>query len=421
MIHALSLPLFITSAVCLLLSLFFILLYYRLTSRHEESVKYYLIFSIGALVSSIFFGAFAVLLNSSDNLIYLSVSNRITVIAAMFTTVISLHFYLSFFEYEAPTSLKWCYGVCAAFSIATAIPSSLFLDNAFYATSSYYTGLVYGPLFQVWGAWILILAVYGISVLVRVFNRQQRKQDSGNSSTVLLLLIANMFWMFTGVCDMLTGIQVIDLPPLTWVGSFFVTSCIAWALVLHIDDLYEERRLLSDRLMYDHLTQAFSRSYLEIRLTEAINLMMRGELKWLSVCVFDVDNFKAINDKYGHASGDALLTQVTGIIKGNIRQSDCIARLGGDEFVILFTDTQNENHAPVIVERIRSYVAQAQFGEGERRFNASCSFGVVSVTPEQLTMKDLPNQMLSCADEALYSAKHKGKNLVGFATLSDLS
>ena len=63
-----------------------------------------------------------------------------------------------------------------------------------------------------------------------------------------------MFWMFTGVCDMLTGIQVIDLPPLTWVGSFCVTSCIAWALVLHIDDLYEERRLLSDRLMYDHLT-----------------------------------------------------------------------------------------------------------------------------------------------------------------------
>ena len=151
MIHALSLPLFITSAVCLLLSLFFILLYYRLTSRHEESVKYYLIFSIVDLVSSIFFGAFAVLLNSSDNLIYLSVSNRITVIAAMFTTVISLHFYLSFFEYEAPTSLKWCYGVCAAFSIATAIPSSLFLANAFYATSSYYTGLVYGPLFQVWG------------------------------------------------------------------------------------------------------------------------------------------------------------------------------------------------------------------------------------------------------------------------------
>ena len=149
--------------------------------------------------------------------------------------------------------------------------------------------------------------------------------------------------------------------------------------------------------------------------------MLRGELKWLSVCVFDVDNFKTINDQYGHASGDALLTRITSIIKENIRQSDCIARLGGDEFVILFTETQNENHAPAIVERIRSHVANTQFGEGDNAFNASCSFGIVSVTPDQLTLNDLPNQMLSSADEALYSAKHKGKNAVGIAMLSDLS
>jgi len=441
MIQGLSLPLFVTATICLLLSFFFVLLYHRLTSRHEESVKYYLIFSIAALVSGIFFGAFAVMLNSGDNLTYLSISNRITVVAAMFTTVLSLHFYLAFFEYEAPKSLNWCYGVCAIFSVATIIPSSLFLDNAFYSTSSYYTGLAFGPLFELWGVWILVLAVYCIFILFKVFLRQRERQknvkgelqghtkdqvhentqNNSNTSTVILLLVANTVWMITGVCDMLTGVQVADLPPLTWIGSFLVTSTIAWALVLHIDDLYEERRLLSDRLMYDHLTQAFSRSYLEIRLTEAVNLMLRGELKWLSVCVFDVDNFKTINDQYGHASGDALLIQITNIIKENIRQSDCIARLGGDEFVILFTDTQNENHAPAIVERIRVHVASAQFGEGEVAFNASCSFGIVSVTPDQLTMNDLPNQMLSSADEALYSAKHKGKNAVGMATLSDLS
>lgn len=429
MIQGLSLPLFVTSTTCLLLSFFFVLLYHRLISRHEESVKYYLIFSIAALVSGIFFGAFAVMLNSSDNLTYLSISNRITVVAAMFTAVLSLHFYLAFYQYEAPTSLKWCYGVCAAFSVATVIPSSLFLDNAFYSTSTYYTGLAFGPLFELWGIWILVLAVYGIFILFKVFLRQRKRQrqtqehaqNDSDTSTVLLLLLANTIWMITGVCDMLTGIQVVDLPPLTWIGSFLVTSTIAWALVLHIDDLYEERRLLSDRLMYDHLTQAFSRSYLEIRLTEAVNLMLRGELKWLSVCVFDVDNFKTINDQYGHASGDALLTRITSIIKENIRQSDCIARLGGDEFVILFTDTQDENHAPAIVERIRVHVANAQFGEGEAAYNASCSFGIVSVTPDQLTLNDLPNQMLSSADEALYSAKNKGKNAVGIATLSDLS
>lgn len=108
MVQSLSVPLFITASICLLLSVFFILLYHRLTSRYEESVKYYFIFSLAAFVSSVFFGGFAMLLNSADNLLQLSIANRITVVAAMFTTVLSLHFYVSFYQYRAPTFLKWC-------------------------------------------------------------------------------------------------------------------------------------------------------------------------------------------------------------------------------------------------------------------------------------------------------------------------
>jgi len=418
MVQVFSIPLFITASICLLLSFFFLILYYRLTSRHEELVQYYLIFALSALTSGIFFSAFAVLVNSSDSLTYLSISNRTTVIAAMFTIVLSLHFYVAFFQYKAPTFLKWCYVICGAFSLLTVVPNQYFLRNAFYSTSQYYTGLKYGPLFQLWGAWILVLAAYCIFILVRVFNRQRVRKGNSNTNTVLLLLMANIVWVITGLCDTFTGIQVIDLPPLSWIGSFLVTSCIAWVLVLHIDKLYEDRRVLSNRLMHDHLTQAFSRSYLEIRLTEAVNLMSRSELSRLSVCVFDIDDFKKINDQYGHASGDALLTQITKITKENIRQSDCIARLGGDEFVILFSDKQDENFAPAIVERIRKNIAKTRFGKGNSSFNASCSFGIVSVTPAQLPLADLPNQMLSSADEALYSAKHRGKNTIGIATFS---
>ena len=349
----------------------------------------------------------------------------LTVIAAMFTIVLSLHFHIAFFQYKVPIFLKWCYVICGAFSLLTMVPNPYFLNNAFYSTSKYYTGLEFGALFQLWGAWILVLAAYCIFILVRVFNRQRIRQENGNTNTVLLLLVANIVWVITGLCDTFTGIQVVDLPPMSWIGSFSVTSCIAWVLVLHIDDLYEERRLLSNRLMYDHLTQAFSRSYLEIRLTEAVNLMRRGELSGLSVCVFDVDDFKNINDQYGHANGDALLTQITTIIKDNIRQSDCIARLGGDEFVILFASKQDENYAATTVERIRERIAKTDFGKGECTFNTSCSFGIVSVTPEKLTItnvvevQDLANQMLSGADEALYRAKNQGKNAVCIATFSD--
>ena len=150
MIQASSIPLFITASICLLLSFFFLLLYYRLISRHEEFVNYYLIFALSALTSGVFFGAFAVLVNSSENLTYLSISNRITVIAAMFTIVLSLHFYIAFFQYKVPIFLKWCYVICGAFSLLTMVPNPYFLNNAFYSTSQYYTGLEYGVLFQLW-------------------------------------------------------------------------------------------------------------------------------------------------------------------------------------------------------------------------------------------------------------------------------
>jgi diguanylate cyclase (GGDEF)-like protein len=388
-------------------------------SRYEESVRYYLIFAFAALVSSIFFTAFAVLLNSSDNLDYLSVSNRVTVITAMFTIVLSLHFYIAFFKYKAPILLKWGYAICTGFSLLAAVPNQYFLSKAFFSTSQYYTGLVFGPLFQAWGLWMLILAFYCIFVLLKVYIRQREENPHGATSAVQILLFANTVWMITGVMDTFTGIQVVDFPPLTWIGSFFVTCSIAWILVLHIDKLYEERRQLNNQLMYDHLTQAFSRSYLEIRLSEAINLMSRKELDGLSVCVFDVDNFKTINDQYGHANGDELLKQITVITKESIRQSDCIARVGGDEFVILLPGIQGSKSAFLIIDRIRKRIFETHFGKETETFNASCSFGLVCAKPEQAGFTDLSNELLSCADEALYSAKNKGKNTIDVSSLDE--
>ena len=260
----------------------------------------------------------------------------------MFTLVTSLHFYLAFYKYKAPYFLKWCYVICGIFSLLAAVPSPYFLDNAFYATSKYYTGLKYGLLFEVWGLWILVLGSYCIYILVRVFARQRSRLEK--SSTVLLLLMANTLWLMTGISDTLTGIEVVDLPPLTWLGSFIVTSTIAWILVLHIDGLYKDRRKLNDKLMHDHLTQALSRSFLEVKLNEAIFRIKSSDINRLVVCIFDVDNFKNINDNYGHSSGDVLLKNITEIVKRHLGPSDCVARLGGDEFVILFSD----NHLSLI-------------------------------------------------------------------------
>ncbi|MFA0279912.1 GGDEF domain-containing protein, partial [Vibrio sp. 10N.222.55.F8] len=85
---------------------------------------------------------------SSDNLDYLDIANRVTVITAMFTVVLGLHFYVSFFEYDAPVYLKRCYTICTLFAVIALFPNEYFLAKELYPTSTYYTGLSFGPLFQ---------------------------------------------------------------------------------------------------------------------------------------------------------------------------------------------------------------------------------------------------------------------------------
>jgi diguanylate cyclase (GGDEF)-like protein len=409
MVQLVSLPLIVTSSISLILGAFFMLLFFRLKNRYEESVRYYFIFSLSALVSGVFLGAFSILINSGDNLDYLNISNRIAIIAAMFTTVLGLHFYISFFDYRAPRYLKWCYAICSVFSVITLIPTRYFLAKEFHATSDYYTGLAFGPLFELWGAWILVLAAYCLTVLVRVYLRQIKRAENQSLGTVQLLLAATVIWMIAGVSDTLTAIQLFDLPPLTWIGSFLVTCCSAWILVLHIDDLYEDRRQLNQRLMYDHLTKAFSRSYFEIRLAEELKTMAEDESYRLHVCLFDIDDFKTVNDQYGHAMGDELLKGIAEITNRIIRPKDCLARLGGDEFVLLLSDLDKEQ-AYELIENIRHSIHKTPFGLEKSMFHATCSFGLVSSSSEHLVVEDLANQLLSHADEALYVSKHQGKN-----------
>ncbi|MHC6646553.1 GGDEF domain-containing protein [Alteromonas sp. HB246098] len=227
-----------------------------------------------------------------------------------------------------------------------------------------------------------------------------------------MLLLANTLWLITGIGDTLTGIEIIDLPPLTWLGSFVVTSTIAWVLVLHIDGLYKERRTLNNQLMYDHLTQALSRSFMEVKLNEAIFQIQRSAKNRLAVCIFDVDNFKNINDSYGHSSGDVLLKNITEIVKRHLSPSDCVARLGGDEFVILFSDYHSALKASDIVEQIRQTIASTVFKAKAHTFNTTCSFGIVNILSEEGLAEDPAHDILSIADEALYTAKSLGKNTI---------
>lgn len=418
MVQLLSLPYIITSSLSVFLAGFFLLLYKLLNSRHKEPVYSYFIFSTSALVSGIFLAAFAVLINSSENLENLNIANRVTIITSMFTVLLSMHFYIVFFDYPAKKSLKWCYIINTFFSLLCIFPNQYFLLKEFYPTSQYYTGLVYGPLFQLWGGWLLLLSLYCLRTLIQIYRIRQKDQRKQSLNTIKLLLVVASVWMLAGLGDALTGIQWVDLPPLTWFGSLLVTCSISWVLILHIDNLYQDRSELSHQLMYDHLTQALSRSYFEIRLSAAITEMGRGVCNGFYVCLLDIDDFKKVNDTYGHACGDQLLQGISEIVKETIRPCDSFARLGGDEFVLLLGDLQEDSEAITIVERIRSNIAEAYFGNTSNQFNVSCSFGMVKSKATHLKINDLANELLACADKALYSSKSDGKNTINIASLT---
>jgi diguanylate cyclase len=127
----------------------------------------------------------------------------------------------------------------------------------------------------------------------------------------------------------------------------------------------------------------------------------------LSLIMFDLDNFKSINDRYGHATGDWVLKQVTQVIKPICRKQDCIGRIGGEEFAILLRASDLES-ATAMAERFREHIAAINTDETGNRFTATASFGVATTLSSGYNFDTL----LSQADEALYQSKREGRNRV---------
>jgi diguanylate cyclase (GGDEF)-like protein len=126
--------------------------------------------------------------------------------------------------------------------------------------------------------------------------------------------------------------------------------------------------------------------------------------KALSLIMIDIDNFKKINDAYGHQVGDSVLQAFSNLLQENVRPSDTISRWGGEEFIILLPSTSPEN-AIVVAQKIQSAVNLYHFSEVG---NLTASFGVSNVEPNSNSNRDSVNQ----ADQALYEAKKQGRNRV---------
>lgn len=125
----------------------------------------------------------------------------------------------------------------------------------------------------------------------------------------------------------------------------------------------------------------------------------------LSIILFDIDNFKSINDNYGHLTGDQILVEIAEITSDKVRQTEFVGRWGGEEFLVICPETQLDQ-AVEIAERIRFTIEAYQF-KGTGSISMTASFGVSSYRTD-----DTRDIIISRTDEALYIAKGNGKNQV---------
>ncbi len=166
--------------------------------------------------------------------------------------------------------------------------------------------------------------------------------------------------------------------------------------------LRQEQALLAHQALHDQLTGLPNRALLTDRLGYAASSMDRKDTGAI-LLFLDIDNFKAINDRFGHSAGDQILVTVAARLNELVRASDTVARLGGDEFVVLAMDLDDpEGTARSLAERIHRTML-APVVVGDRHLFTSVSIGIADV----VAGRD-PEVSLSCADAAMYQAKRRG-------------
>jgi diguanylate cyclase len=165
----------------------------------------------------------------------------------------------------------------------------------------------------------------------------------------------------------------------------------------------------TDNSLRDSLTGCFNRGHALHQLDAEMRRAKRAG-RPLSLVIFDIDNFKGVNDEHGHLAGDTILAAVGHLLSRVLRVTDIKCRYGGDEFLIILPDTPLPGAKPV-TEGLLKELATLRFEFTGGTVSISASAGLAVSTPGQLGAIDL----LARADEALYRAKRAGRNQVAVA------
>jgi diguanylate cyclase (GGDEF)-like protein len=195
-------------------------------------------------------------------------------------------------------------------------------------------------------------------------------------------------------------LRILGMPTMLRFAASAAMSIVFLHIILGI--VGQLQRKLYEQATTDPLTGALNRRQMDASLADAIEHARRGNHA-VSLLLFDLDHFKAVNDRHGHGVGDRVLQRVVALVHERARRTDRLFRLGGEEFALLLLRTRAAD-AMRVAEQLRERVAH---GDWPSRAAVTISIGVAELRPAQTQ-----DAWLKAADDALYRAKAEGRNCV---------
>lgn len=239
--------------------------------------------------------------------------------------------------------------------------------------------------------------------------------------TVTVVTIGVATFLLAGHYDVLEALLEFSAEHEDWeVDELFPTATVLMIVLLVIVIKRErelrievERRILAEKVISelaykDSLTGLPNRRFFMPELADTIN-QARVNGASQAVLFIDVDNFKEVNDTYGHTVGDRSLIHLSEILMKYVGEDNLVARIAGDEFVMLLKNIGNPQDAAVVAENIIQDISTPFFA-GHNKIDVSLSIGI-AITPDDTSSAD---ELMRFADEAMYQVKRQGKNSFHF-------
>lgn len=272
------------------------------------------------------------------------------------------------------------------------------LSTSLLFTYVYCTGKIY------FARWLLALLCIGIVVgTISLKGAQQivwlypsviglffllKPQQSLIISTAMVAILGVFMW------EQLSGILLTQ-----YLFSTLITLLFSYAFA---DRMLRQQTLLKELSVKDPLTGAGNRRAMEEKLLEITEQNHTVTSQYPSLILIDLDEFKKINDQYGHTAGDDILRDFADVVTQNLTKDDHLYRFGGEEFVVISLKRNQEN-ASILAEQIRESIDQHRFNQNQ---HVTVSLGIAEYKPDETGF-----EWLGRADKAMYKAKDAGRNL----------